>query len=60
MSDQAEPGDGLEYIEIASGMTVSASRVDEGWIVESADGTEKHVTTSEFEANYEIRAGGDS
>jgi hypothetical protein len=53
-------GDGLEFIEIATGMTVLAAKVDDGWMLESADGTEKRVTTAEFEAQYRVRLGGDS
>jgi hypothetical protein len=51
-------GDGLEFIELATGETVLAERVDDGWLVESADGSETRVTNLEFEANYRIRAGG--
>jgi hypothetical protein len=53
-------GDGLEFIEVATGMTVLAAKVDDGWMLESPDGTEKRVTTAEFEVNYRIRLGGDS
>jgi hypothetical protein len=58
-SDDAS-GDGLEFIEVATGMTVLAAKVDDGWMLESADGTEKRVTTAEFEARYRVRLGGDS
>ena len=57
--DQA-PGDGLEFIELATGRTVLAARVDDGWMLESADGGETVVTNAEFEANYRVRLGGDS
>jgi len=60
VNDETASGDGLEFIESATGKTVQAARVDDGWLVESDDGTETHVTLAEFEANYTIRAGGDS
>jgi hypothetical protein len=60
VADGETSGDGLEFIEIATGETVLAARVADGWLLESADGSEKHVTTAEFEANYRIRAGGAS
>jgi hypothetical protein len=53
-------GDGLEFIEIATGRTVLAAEVADGWMLESDDGTETRVTTAEFEARYRIRLGGDS
>ncbi len=53
-------GDGLEFIELATGETVLAARVDEGWMLEFADGSEKRVTKAEFETNYRVRAGGAS
>lgn len=52
--------DGLEFIETATGKTVRAARLEDGWLVESEDGVETRVTLAEFAANYEIRAGGDS
>jgi hypothetical protein len=58
-SDDAS-GDRLEFIEIATGITVLAAKVADGWMLESADGTEKRVTTAEFEAHYRVRLGGDS
>jgi hypothetical protein len=53
-------GDGLEFIEIATGETVLAARVEAGWLLESADGSERLVANAEFEANYRVRAGGAS
>jgi hypothetical protein len=53
-------GDGLEFIEIATGETVLAARVAAGWMLESADGSEKLITDDEFETDYRIRAGGAS
>jgi hypothetical protein len=58
VGDDNASGDGLEFIEIATGETVLAERVDEGWLLESADGSETRVTDAEFETNYRIRAGG--
>jgi hypothetical protein len=58
-SDDAS-GDGLEFIEVATGMTVLVAKVDDGWMLEAADGREKRVTTAEFEAHYRVRLGGDS
>ena len=52
--------DGLEFVEIATGETVLVARVDDGWLVESADGSEARVTNAEFETDYRIRAGGAS
>jgi hypothetical protein len=60
MSGEAASGDGLEFIENATGMTIRATRVDDGWIIESDDGEEKPVTFADFEARYVVRAGGDS
>jgi hypothetical protein len=59
-ADENASGDGLEFVEIATGLTVLAARVDDGWLLESADGSETRVTNAEFEANYRIRAGGAS
>jgi hypothetical protein len=53
-------GDGLEFIEIASGETVLAARLEAGWMVELADGSERLVSNADFEANYRVRAGGAS
>jgi hypothetical protein len=58
VGDGNTSGDGLEFIELATGQTVLAEQVDEGWLVESDDGSETRVTNAEFEANYRIRAGG--
>jgi hypothetical protein len=58
VGDDGTSGDGLEFIELATGETVLAEQVDDGWLVESADGSETRVTNAEFEANYRIRAGG--
>jgi hypothetical protein len=33
-------GDGLVFIEIGSGETVLAARLEDGWMLESADGSE--------------------
>jgi hypothetical protein len=62
MADDAgdTSGDWLEFIEIATGRTVLAAKVDDGWMIESDDGTEMRVTVAEFEARYRIRLGGDS
>ena len=60
MGGQETSGDGLEFIEIATGETVLAARVEDGWMLESPDGTERRVTNGEFEANYRVRAGGAS
>ena len=60
MSGEAAPGDGLEFIEKATGKTVRATRADDGWTVESDDGQEKRLSIEEFGEEYEIRAGGDS
>ena len=59
-SDTDTSGDGLEFIELATGETVLAARVDDGWMLEFADGSEKHVTDEDFETDYRIRAGGAS
>jgi hypothetical protein len=53
-------GDGLEFIEIATGETVLAARLEDGWMLESADGSERLVTNVEFESKYRVRAGGAS
>jgi hypothetical protein len=53
-------GDGLEFIEIATGETVLAARVEDAWMLESADGSERLITNAELEANYRVRAGGAS
>jgi hypothetical protein len=60
VSTDTSSSDGLEFIEIATGETVLAARVHDGWLLESADGSEKHVTDAELETNYRIRAGGAS
>jgi hypothetical protein len=53
-------GDGLEFIEIASGKTVLAAHIEDGWMLESADGSERLVTDAEFAVQYRVRAGGAS
>jgi hypothetical protein len=60
MGDDATEADGLEFIEIATGETVIAAQVEDGWMLESPDGSEKLVTDAEFETNYRVRAGGAS
>ena len=60
MGGDETSGDGLEFIEIASGETVLAARLGAGRMVESADGSERLVSDAEFEVNYRIRAGGAS